>query len=80
MLLILWGTGMAGFLLSFLLLRAGLSAMWLRYPLAVGLAYGVFLALLRVWLSYQESRQAPSASVSPRPEFGHMADVTSSCT
>lgn len=62
MLLIIWGTGMAGFLFSFLLLRAGLSAMWLRYPLAVGLAYGVFLVLLRMWLSYQESRQTGSGS------------------
>ena len=48
--LILAATGAAGFLASFVLLRLGLSAMWLRYALAVLLAYLVFLLLLRVWL------------------------------
>ncbi|WP_291020391.1 hypothetical protein [Hydrogenophaga sp.] len=43
-------TGAAGLLASFLLLQAGLSAMWLRYPLALALAYLVFLALLWLWL------------------------------
>lgn len=43
-------TGAAGFLASFLLLRAGLSEMWLRYLAAFGVAYGVFLALLWLWL------------------------------
>jgi hypothetical protein len=48
--LILAATGAAGFLASFVMLRLGLSAMWLRYGLAVLLAYGVFLLLLCVWL------------------------------
>jgi hypothetical protein len=48
--LILAATGAAGFVASFLMLRLGLSAMWLRYGLAVLLAYGVFLLLLSVWL------------------------------
>ncbi len=43
-------TGAAGFLASFALLHAGLDAMWLRYPLAVGIAYAVFLLLLWLWL------------------------------
>ncbi|HEX8352529.1 MAG TPA: hypothetical protein VF611_06515 [Pyrinomonadaceae bacterium] len=48
--LILASTGAAGFLASFLMLRLGLSLMWLRYALAVLLAYAVFLLLLRLWL------------------------------
>ncbi len=48
--LILAATGAAGFVASFLMLRLGLSAMWLRYGLAVLLAYGVFILLLSVWL------------------------------
>ena len=48
--LILAATGAAGFLASFVMLRLGLSVMWLRYALAVLLAYTVFLLLLRVWL------------------------------
>src|SRR5215218_4647068 len=48
--LILAATGAAGFLASFAMLRLGLSLMWLRYGLAVLLAYAVFLLLLRVWL------------------------------
>jgi hypothetical protein len=48
--LILAATGAAGFLASFVMLRLGLSAMWLRYALAVALAYLVFLFLLRVWI------------------------------
>jgi hypothetical protein len=49
--LILLLTGLAGFLVSFVLLRIGLSAMWLRYPIAILFAYGVFLILLRIWLA-----------------------------
>ena len=48
--LILLLTGSAGFLASFALLRFGVSSMWLRYPIAIVVAYGVFLLLLRVWL------------------------------
>ncbi|HVF45422.1 MAG TPA: hypothetical protein VM936_20515 [Pyrinomonadaceae bacterium] len=51
--LILAATGAAGFLVSFALLHVGVWRMWLRYPLAVLAAYGVFLFLLRVWLHLQ---------------------------
>ena len=54
--LILLLTGLAGFLVSFTLLRLGLTAMWLRYPVAILVAYGVFLLLLRVWLSLSRPR------------------------
>ena len=43
-------TALAGFLTSFFLLRAGVSWMWLRYPIAILFAYLTFLALLALWL------------------------------
>lgn len=43
-------TGLAGLFASFLMLHAGVDAMGVRYPLATGAAYGVFLILLWLWL------------------------------
>lgn len=43
-------TGAFGLLASFTMLHAGVHAMALRYPLALGLAYGFFLLLLWLWL------------------------------
>ncbi len=43
-------TGLAGFGASALMLLAGLETMALRYTLAMGAAYLVFLALLWLWL------------------------------
>jgi hypothetical protein len=51
--LILSLTALAGFLTSFFLLHLGVTWMWLRYPLAILIAYGVFLVLLAVWLWLQ---------------------------
>jgi hypothetical protein len=48
MLMIVFATGAFGFLFSFLLLKAGVSAMWFRYPLAVGYI-GVAACLYVVW-------------------------------
>ena len=48
--LILLFTGLAGFLASFSLLQLDVSRMWIRYPIAILIAYGVFLLLLRLWL------------------------------
>lgn len=50
--LIVAATGASGFLFSWLMLRWGVDAMWLRYPVAVALAYLVFLGLLRLWLAW----------------------------
>ena len=50
MLLILMLAGLAGFLTSFSLLHLHVFSMRLRYPIAILIAYGVFLLLLRVWL------------------------------
>ena len=46
-------TGATGFLSSFVLLKSGVDSMTLRYPVAVALAYGAFLLLLRIWLHLQ---------------------------
>lgn len=48
-------TSLAGFFTSFLLLQWGVSSMTLRYPMAIAVAYSVFLLLLRVWLRLKES-------------------------
>ena len=63
-------TAAAGLLTSFLLLRAGVHAMWLRYPLALGVAYMVFLVLLWLWLrtraeDYVDAPQATSDASTP---------------
>ena len=52
MFFILGGTYLAGLLTTNLLLHAGLNLLWLRYALAVCASYGVFLALIRIWLWY----------------------------
>lgn len=57
--LILIVTGLAGFGLSYLLLRAGMGAMGVRYPLAVLGAYGFFLLLMRVWVELERHRFNP---------------------
>lgn len=46
-------TGLAGFLLSFVLLRLGMESMAFRYPLAALGAYAIFLGLMRIWVEYE---------------------------
>jgi hypothetical protein len=46
-------TAFAGFLTSFSLLHLGVTLMWLRYPIAISVAYCVFLLLLALWLWLQ---------------------------
>jgi hypothetical protein len=67
MTLILLATGCAGFLSSRLLHTAGLTSMGVRYPIAVGLAYLVFLCLVGVWVSYQRR-----ASHKPRGDTAYI--------
>ena len=43
-------TAISGFMASFLMLLFGVTWMWLRYPLSVLVAYGVFLSLIWLWL------------------------------
>jgi len=42
----------SGVLSSKLMLVAGVRSLWLRYPVAVLCAYGVFLGLVRLWIAY----------------------------
>lgn len=62
MALLVSATGSAGFFLDRAMLKAGLSRMSVRYALAVGLAYGVFLVLIKVWLVFHCRRKARSES------------------
>lgn len=57
-------TGLAGFVASFGLLHAGMRSMAARYPLAVLIAYIVYLALLRVWLARFRLRAATTRGTS----------------
>lgn len=51
-------TAGSGFLGSWLLLRAGVHTLWLRYPLATAIAYLVFLLLLWIWLHHNSGDAA----------------------
>lgn len=67
-------TGAAGFLASYVLLRAGVTAMWLRYLIAVAIAYIVFLALLWLWIrtkadDYMDVSSLPGGGRSRGVEF-----------
>ena len=75
--LLLFVTGLLGFLASVVMLRLGLHAMWLRYPLAVAVAYLAFLVMLRIWAGTlwrvlrEEHVPAPEEVIAPpalRPE------------
>lgn len=86
MLLLVALTGGTGFLASFALLGAGVQAMWLRYPLAVGIAYLAFLLLLWLWLRTRAEDYAdvpgnlpsggtsPAAHATPAPHSGGGGD------
>lgn len=60
-------TGVAGFLASFLLLRFGLDTLWLRYLVALGWAYAVFLFLLWLWLRTRAEDYADFPDISSLP-------------
>jgi len=66
-------TGLAGFLTSALLHAAGLSSMAIRYPVAVGVAYLVFLLLLSSFVAYHRARrrQGPVGSCGPDLYYWH---------
>lgn len=64
MMLLVALTGAAGLLASFVLLQTGVHAMWLRYPLALGAAYLVFLGLLWLWLRTNASDYVDAPGVS----------------
>jgi len=53
MAVIVLATGATGFLASFALLSGGLGSMLLRYPLAVLIAYGMFLLMMWAWVRWR---------------------------
>ena len=55
--LILSAVVASGILSSKLLLVSGVHSLRLRYPIAVMVAYGVFLGLIRLWLWYVSARK-----------------------
>ena len=69
MFLIVFLTGLSGFLSSFILLQIGFDRMWIRYPIAIFAAYCIFLALLRLWLWWQRSQCSMDFDL-PNVDFG----------
>ncbi len=49
-------TALSGFVASFSMLMSGIRWMWLRYPIAVLVAYAVFLSLIWCWLKLYQRR------------------------
>ena len=52
--------GIAGFLISHVLLHLGFEDMWLRYPVAVVGGYVTFLVQLRIWVEIERAGYDPS--------------------
>jgi hypothetical protein len=89
MFLVAAATSMAGFLTTLTLLLLHVETMWLRYGLAVVVAYGVFLILIHEWIKdYRENgekmpllrmmrRTEPRSGFSWRDllDFGDVLDV-----
>ena len=61
--LILSLTALAGFLTSYTLLSLGVLRMWLRYPMAILVAYLVFLLLLALWVWLQRRSLDPEVDL-----------------
>lgn len=70
-------TGMFAFLLSLLLLHAGITLMALRYPLVLGCAYLFFLFLLWMWLHYKDDDVTNLPDVFPNWGSGNSGQATS---
>jgi hypothetical protein len=68
-------TGVVGFVASYLLLHAGVTRMVMRYPLAVGIAYAVFLGCLWLWLRRHRLRVARREADAKRSSWTDVVDV-----
>lgn len=58
-------TALAGFITSVILLRSGVTSMMLRYPIAVIVAYCVFLICLRIWIWRNSSGSSIGTDLNP---------------
>jgi hypothetical protein len=56
-------TGAGGFFASLLLLSTGVEQMWQRYPLAVAIAYVLFLLELWAWMHLRGESDEPSVDI-----------------
>lgn len=77
MLTLVGGAGLTGFITSASLLTAGMSAPWLRYPLAAAAGYVAFLGGLRAWLALRQRRFDGDADLSVLDLLGADADASS---
>jgi hypothetical protein len=75
MMLLVALTGLAGLLSSFCLLRLGVETMAVRYPIAVALAYLVFLGLMWVWLRARRDDLADLLELVPTDGVGVVLDA-----
>ena len=66
-------TGAAGLLASWALRQSGLAHMGARYLLALGVAYAVFLALLRLWMRLRPSESLDAPNIDLPSGGGHHA-------
>ena len=74
-------TGAIGFLSSVMMLYSGVYQLWLRYPLAVVIAYAGFLLLLWCWLRLKCSEVLDGVDVpggDSTPSGGHTCGATHS--
>ena len=75
MMLLVALTGLAGLLSSFCLLQLGVDAMAVRYPIAVALAYLVFLGLMWVWLRARQDDLSGLLELVPTDDVGAVFDA-----
>lgn len=66
-------TALAGFLTSFFLLQAEIYSMAFRYPVAIMVAYCVFLILLRAWLWLQKDNKSDFSIDLPDIDLGDIS-------
>jgi hypothetical protein len=76
MMLIVSLTSATGFLASYLLLHAGLTTLWIRYPLAVACAYVSFLFYLWCWLHIRKERVSDHLDL---PDLGSTRGSSGTC-
>ena len=69
-------TGLAGFYASVLLASMGVQEMWQRYPLAVAIAYLVFLFELWLWMHARDSADSSDVDLDLLPRGGRPAETS----
>jgi hypothetical protein len=73
--LILFTTGLAGFLVNRIMLWAGVHSMPVRYGVSVLCGYGVFLLCIRLWLRYVGGTPSRRPLLADRPGDVYVGDI-----